>query len=242
MQKPYSFLQCVMNKKGICILAFCLLLFVLVYNTDNAGAEDKVPSKQKTISIVYAQGKTTASSAEVIEETAEDAQIRFDNEEPMVLEQLEESVAAMQSDLALEIANQEKTRRELEKKKIHLSKTDTQILYRIVEAEATGEDIAGKKLVANVILNRVNSEEFPDTVEEVVFAHRQFSPIRDGRYYKVEITKETKKAVQAVLAGEDNSKGALYFMSRKYADASNVRWFDSALTKVTEHGTHEFFK
>ena len=52
-----------------------------------------------------------------------------------------------------------------------------------MEAEATGEDIIGKILVANVIFNRMESEEFPDTVKEVVFQKvgdkYQFSPIAD---------------------------------------------------------------
>ncbi|HAU86474.1 MAG TPA: hypothetical protein DCW90_13560, partial [Lachnospiraceae bacterium] len=76
--------------------------------------------------------------------------------------------------------------------KIELSATEKNILMRIVEAEATGEDITGKMLVANVVLNRVNNSSFPDTVEGVVFQKNgsvyQFSPIKDGRYYKVEIS------------------------------------------------------
>lgn len=130
--------------------------------------------------------------------------------------------------------------------KIKLSSVDKSVLLRIVEAEATGEDIKGKMLVANVVLNRVNSSKFPDTVEEVVFQKSgsvyQFSPIKDGRYYKVSISPETERAVERVLSGEDESKGALYFVSRSRAKASNVTWFDRALTKVFKHGTHEFYK
>lgn len=130
--------------------------------------------------------------------------------------------------------------------KIELSATEKNILMRIVEAEATGEDITGKMLVANVVLNRVNNSSFPDTVEGVVFQKNgsvyQFSPIKDGRYYKVEISDETKKAVKRVLNGEDKSEGALYFMSRSMAKASSVTWFDRSLTRVFKHGTHEFYK
>lgn len=130
--------------------------------------------------------------------------------------------------------------------KIELSATEKNILMRIVEAEATGEDITGKMLVANVVLNRVNNSSFPDTVEGVVFQRNgsvyQFSPIKDGRYYKVEISDETKKAVKRVLNGEDKSEGALYFMSRSMAKASSVTWFDRSLTRVFKHGTHEFYK
>lgn len=130
--------------------------------------------------------------------------------------------------------------------KIKLSSSEKEVLMRIVEAEATGEDIKGKMLVANVVLNRVNNPRFPDTVEEVVFQKTgslyQFSPIKDGRYYKVSISSETKKAVNRVLDGEDESKGALYFMARSRAKASNVTWFDRALTRIFQYGSHEFYK
>ena len=57
--------------------------------------------------------------------------------------------------------------------KYHLSEQDHDALLRIVEAEAGGEDSDGKLLVANVVLNRVNSEKFPDTVTEVVMQKEQ---------------------------------------------------------------------
>lgn len=130
--------------------------------------------------------------------------------------------------------------------KISLSSKEIEILQRIVEAEATGEDIKGKILVANVIINRVNDSAFPDSVEKVVFQKTggtyQFSPISDKRYYSVSITDETKEAVQRVLQGEDYSQGALYFSARKRASASNMRWFDNNLKWLFQYGNHEFFK
>lgn len=130
--------------------------------------------------------------------------------------------------------------------KISLSSKEIEILQRIVEAEATGEDIKGKILVANVIINRVNDSAFPDSVEEVVFQKTggtyQFSPISDKRYYSVSISDETKDAVQRVLQGEDYSQGALYFSARKRASASNMRWFDNNLQWLFQYGNHEFFK
>lgn len=123
---------------------------------------------------------------------------------------------------------------------------DCRILERIVEAEAGGENFTGKVLVANVVLNRVKSKAFPSTIKGVVFAHRgsryQFSPISDGRYYTVKVSKHTKKAVQAALNGKNPSRGALYFMERASASKSNVSWFDRALTRLFRYGCHEFFK
>ena len=121
-------------------------------------------------------------------------------------------------------------------------KRDKKILQRIVEAEAGDQDIRGRRLVANVILNRVRSSKFPDTIREVVFAARQFSPVSDGRYYTVQVSEKTVEAVEQALKGVDDSRGALYFMWREGADSSNASWFDRDLQKLFTHGCHEFFR
>ena len=128
---------------------------------------------------------------------------------------------------------------------IALSLEDYENLLRIVEAEAGGEDEKGKILVANVILNRVDCESFPDTVTEVVFQQSngvcQFSPVGNGRFYTVKVSDATIQAVNKALEGEDYSQGALYFAARKYADSRSMQWFDESLTFLFEHGGHEFF-
>ena len=66
----------------------------------------------------------------------------------------------------------------------NISGKDREIMYRIVEAEAGGENINGRMLVANVILNRCLNDSFPDTVKDVVFEKSQFSPVSAGKYGK----------------------------------------------------------
>lgn len=126
------------------------------------------------------------------------------------------------------------------------SDEELEVLLRIVEAEAGGEDEDGRLLVANVVLNRVNSDIFPDTVSEVVFQKEgtvaQFSPAYSGKYQRVKISDVTISAVGRALMGEDISQGALYFVARKRADESSVKWFDDKLVFLFEHGGHEFFK
>lgn len=127
-----------------------------------------------------------------------------------------------------------------------LSDKDYEALIRIVEAEAGGEDQDGKLLVANVVLNRVNNESFPDTVWEVVMQKEQgvaqFSPTVDGRYQSVKVSTDTKEAVERALYGEDISQGALYFCAREKADSEKLQWFDRKLTKLFAYGSHEFFQ
>lgn len=96
---------------------------------------------------------------------------------------------------------------------LDLSENEYGILCRIVEAEVTGtasnlaaakgcseqDIIECKANVARVIINRVLSSKFPNSVEGVVFQRKQFSPISDGRYYKVSITDDTRRAVDYAL-------------------------------------------
>ena len=128
----------------------------------------------------------------------------------------------------------------------HLTDEELEVLQRIVEAEAGSEDEDGRLLVANVVLNRVASDLFPDTVPDVVFQRgkgvTQFSPVASGSYYRVKVSETTVSAVERALKGEDISQGALYFASRRYASDSNMRWFDEKLTFLFQHGGHEFFK
>lgn len=122
---------------------------------------------------------------------------------------------------------------------------DYMALVRIVEAEATGEDIIGKIMVANVVLNRVNSRDFPNSINDVIFERyngaAQFSPVDDGRLYTVSLTESSYEAVERALEGEDYSNGATFFVARELASPSAVSWFDNNLTKVAQHGVHEFF-
>lgn len=127
-----------------------------------------------------------------------------------------------------------------------ISHEDKQILYKIVEAEAGNEDRIGKILVANVILNRLEDEQFPDTIEEVVYQRNgdvvQFSPVANGSFESAVPDDDTIEAVDAALTGEDYSQGALFFAARLYADDNKMRWFDENLEKVLEHGGHEFYR
>lgn len=126
-----------------------------------------------------------------------------------------------------------------------MSDTDYATLLRIVEAEAGGEDIKGRVLVANVIMNRVESDRFPDTVTDVVWdwtgGTPQFSPTYDGRIEEVEVSKETEEAVKMALEGTDYSQGALFFVAKDQAEEGNVQWFERDLKKLFKYGVHDFY-
>ena len=125
---------------------------------------------------------------------------------------------------------------------ISLPAEEYQVLLKIVQAEAGICDEDGKLLIANVILNRMESDEFPDTVSGVVYQRKQFSPVMNGTINTCKVTEETINAVDRALNGEDISEGALYFMNRGKSASRNVRWFDENLDYLFKHGSHEFYR
>ncbi len=123
--------------------------------------------------------------------------------------------------------------------KMRLNKKDSYLLAKIAMAEAEGEPLKGKELVIMVVLNRVLSEEFPDTVHDVIYQERQFSPIADGRFDRVEPDEDCWAALEKVKALEsDFSEGALYFENC----ACDDNWHSRNLEFLYKYGNHKFYK
>ncbi|MDO5336058.1 MAG: cell wall hydrolase [Eubacteriales bacterium] len=126
-----------------------------------------------------------------------------------------------------------------------MSDSDYEYLLKLVEAEACGEDLKGKILIANVVMNRVNNPLFPDNVTEVIwdssYGVAQFSPTIDGRILNMVPSEDTKEAVKQALNGIDYSQGALFFMAREQSAQENVDWFTQNLELIFTHGGHEFY-
>lgn len=114
---------------------------------------------------------------------------------------------------------------------------DAYILAKLAMAEAEGEDLEGKALVMMAALNRVESEDFPNSIRGVVFQKKQFSPVSDGRYWDVEPNEECYKALNLIKNGWDDSDGALFFES-----GHGSGWHKRHLTFLFKHGRHYFYK
>ncbi len=124
------------------------------------------------------------------------------------------------------------------------SDSEYNIFLNIVEAELTGNDPEGvgdyetavecKLRVAQVILNRVESSKFPNSIEGVVYAPGQFQPISDGRYGTLEISDATREACELALKSntKDYTEGCVYFAQC---------WFDWATYHFTDESGHHFY-
>lgn len=138
----------------------------------------------------------------------------------------------------LKLNELEKTYSQIKKKRF-LTQDDIKSLERIVEVEASNQGIRGKVLVACVVLNRYNNSK-NKTVNQIITSPGQFQPVRNGKYYSVIPTQETKEAVNMAIY-KDYSNGSLYFLDPKISDRSNVRWFRNNLRPTIKYKNHEFY-
>lgn len=119
------------------------------------------------------------------------------------------------------------------------SAKESYLLARIAMAEAEGCNIQTKTLIIMCVLNRVWSDEFPDTIEEVIFQENQFSPIDNGRWDRVEPNEDCYEAVKVVMEAKyDYSGGATYF--ENCADEDN--WHSRNLEFLYESEGIRFYK
>lgn len=123
---------------------------------------------------------------------------------------------------------------------IQLSEHDKELLQHIAMAEMEGEGVRAKALCIRVVLNRVELECWPDTVEGVIFDGHQFSPTFDGGWERCSSPDdECDEALQMVINGWDESEGATYFRTTV---KSRDTWHDRALQYLFDEGTTSFYK
>lgn len=110
-------------------------------------------------------------------------------------------------------------------------------LSRIINAESGNQPLEGKIAVGNVVLNRVASSIFPDTVYEVIFQRNQFTPVRNGSIYKTP-NAESVIAAKLCLEGVNTAGNSLYFVNPRVSPNS---WASRNRPYVATIGAHAFF-
>ncbi len=116
-----------------------------------------------------------------------------------------------------------------------LSSSELNLLAKVISAEARGEPYTGQVAVGAVILNRVKSPSFPDTLSGVVYQPGAFTCMTDGQINQA-VTDSAKKAARDAANGWDASGGALYYYNPK---KTSNKWMRS-LPVIKVIGSHYF--
>ncbi len=115
------------------------------------------------------------------------------------------------------------------------SNTDINLLTRLVYSEARGESYVGQVAVAAVVLNRVKSASFPNTISGVIYQKNAFTAVSDGQFNLTPNATARKAALDA-MNGWDPSYGSLYYYN---PDIATSAWILTRKVTVTI-GKHVF--
>ncbi|AGL01460.1 cell wall hydrolase [Desulfoscipio gibsoniae] len=212
---------------GIILFALCLV----IYNAHGAqaGAEKEVAGGSNGITVKY-----TVQPGDTLSEIAR--AFGVDLNQLIRANSLETSVIRPYQVLTIpsgEKADSDNISRG------DISREDLLLLARAIHAEARGESFEGQVAVGAVILNRLHSPHFPDSVREVVFQRSknlyQFTPVSDGTI-NLSPDETAIKAATKALEGYDPTNGALFFYNPSIA---SDRWIRS-LPVLTKIGSHVF--
>ncbi len=124
--------------------------------------------------------------------------------------------------------------------KLNISTTNTNttdievnLLARIISAESRGEEYIGQVAVGAVVLNRVESPLFPDTLAGVIYQPGAFTAITDGQFNEP-TSQQSIRAAQDSINGQDPTGGALYYYN---PDKTNDKWIRTrpVITRIGKH-------
>ena len=122
---------------------------------------------------------------------------------------------------------------------LSVSINDALLLMKIAMSEAGDNGVDAQLMIMNVVMNRVNSELFPNTIKEVIYADGQFAVVTNGIFDKTEPNVDSHVALARLESGDDLSDEAVYFESDSNSSKS---WQKQNLTFVKACSGNLFYK
>ncbi|RNC28588.1 MAG: Spore cortex-lytic enzyme [Candidatus Dichloromethanomonas elyunquensis] len=111
--------------------------------------------------------------------------------------------------------------------------SDVNLLARLVSAEAKGEPYRGQIAVAAVVINRIKSSSFPNTIPDVIYQPGAFSPVNNGQIWQEPVSSAIN-AVNEALRGTDPAYGALFFFNPAKTSNGYV-WSRPQIVQIGHH-------
>lgn len=205
---------------------------LLAYEDNLSSKQDELDDLVDNAGNAYAAKKGEANAAQMTVDEFNDRIAQFRAQE----KELEQQYAAIQVELAKQIAAEQGDSIEDTTGAIGYSEADLKLMAAIIQAEADGEPYEGKLAVGSVIMNRVMSSSFPNSLSEVIYQKNQFQPVRDGHLALILERGPNDTCIQAArqVLGGYRSGNWLFFMTKKWADHYGI-------TGYSMIGNHAFF-
>ncbi|HBL83998.1 MAG: hypothetical protein A2Y17_05830 [Clostridiales bacterium GWF2_38_85] len=127
---------------------------------------------------------------------------------------------------------------------IRYTMSELEMLYCLVQNECGSSNIAHKRIIVDIVINRVQNHKFPNTIYDVLMQDGQFASVYTWATTDLKIDDDTIQAVNEVLSNSvvNESQGALYYYSPQYVnDKSTISWFESKVFLFEMYG-HRFFR
>jgi N-acetylmuramoyl-L-alanine amidase len=118
-------------------------------------------------------------------------------------------------------------------KRVSVNAEELTMLAHVVHSEARGEPYTGKVAVASVVMNRLQSSQFPNSVAGVIFEPRAFTAVDDGQYW-LEPDASAYAAAWDAVSGWDPTNGALYYFNPDTATSAWI-WSRQQTGKIGKH-------
>ena len=173
----------------------------------------QVEAEKSRVSGLVSQTRTNISNYSDQISDAEAAALAYEAEMKKKEEDIQYLQKKLEEEKRLSLLASQSTKRDISE--ITFAEGDRYLLANLIYCEAGGEPYEGQVAVGAVVINRVLSSVFPDTVVGVIYANKQFSPVASGRLALAlaenKATASCYQAADAAMAGYSNVGGCVYF-------------------------------
>lgn len=224
-------------------LALCMMIGVLFFNFSiiRANAAEEVNANQEQVSNPTEESTETVGIKET-EESKETTEVK-ETEESKETTDVKETEESKETKEVKETVKIKKT----EVATVKYTKSQVRLLSALIYCEARGEGYNGKLAVGIVVMNRVRSDRYPDTLKGVIYQKYQFSPVSSGslkralaEYDKGNFTSTTEKAcIKAAKAALSGTK-SITVNSKKKAFSKYLSFSGRLKGYTYRLGNHRF--
>lgn len=107
-----------------------------------------------------------------------------------------------------------------------LTQDEVNLIEVVIQHEVGGLSADYKRLIAELIYNRILSEEFPDSVRDVLYQKNQFCGIDNWYYPEYPVDEDTRQVVKEVFSNYETSHGATYYYNPALSEYESLVWFE----------------